>query len=473
MPLGKSEGVVKDKDVPSGAEHRCAGKTGGETLNCASANAQNQLTTCFTYDAAGNLIQNGTITYTYDAENRLIAASGDSYIYDGDGQRVEKCTEGTNSQGQPQPGTCATNATGTLYWRGLGSDPRTETNLAGTVENNYVFFNGQRVARVDSAGAVHYYFSDHLGSHGVVENATATACEQDIDYYPYGGVENDYCPNVAQNYKFTGKERDGESVLDYFDARHYASGLGRFMQPDPMGGFRGDPQGLNRYAYVRNSPLRLTDPSGMNFGLPCNGESGSCHNGLQGSWIWDTDQGTFVFVPVSVGNQNGQLQDVSANNTGVYTASFNGTNVSLTNSAATPFSAAGTTANGVWLQGTAPVSGVASDGNLGNGFSFTFYDHGKHQNFNFSWTYNGTPADAAQVLLNANFEKWNWGLHIGSDEYRLPEQPTGARNGVHFLLDREKSNPDNAVPQTHGRGHSGEYNAPGARHFFCDVVGLC
>jgi RHS repeat-associated protein len=100
------------------------------------------------------------------------------------------------------------------------------------VQNTYIFFNGQRVARDDSAGAVHYYFSDHLGSHGVVVNATGTTLEQDIDYYPYGGEEHDYSPNVAQNYKFTGKERDAESGLDNFGARYDASSLGRFMTPD-------------------------------------------------------------------------------------------------------------------------------------------------------------------------------------------------------------------------------------------------
>jgi RHS repeat-associated protein len=121
------------------------------------------------------------------------------------------------------------------------------------------------VARRDSAGAIHYYFSDHLGTHGVVENATGTVCEQDMDYYPYGGVENDYCSStsVPQNYKFTGKERDGESGLDYFSRRYNASSIGRFMSPDPVGGSLRDPQTLNRYSYVRNSPLQATDPTGL------------------------------------------------------------------------------------------------------------------------------------------------------------------------------------------------------------------
>jgi RHS repeat-associated protein len=211
---------------------------------------------------AGNMTNNGS--YVYDAENRLIATSGYSYVYDGDGQRVEKCTEGTT------PGTCATGATGTLYWRGAGSDPLTETDLSGNVQNTYIFFGGERVARRDSAGAIHYYFSDHLGSHGLIENATGTACEQDVDYYPYGAEQYDYCTTqVAQNYKFIGKERDVESGLDNFGARYNASGLGRFMTPDwaakpvtvPYANF-GDPQTLNLYVYVENAPLSRIDAVG-------------------------------------------------------------------------------------------------------------------------------------------------------------------------------------------------------------------
>jgi RHS repeat-associated protein len=34
-------------------------------------------------------------------------------------------------------------------------------------------------------------------------------------------------------YKFTGKERDTESGLDYFGARFNASTMGRFKSPDP------------------------------------------------------------------------------------------------------------------------------------------------------------------------------------------------------------------------------------------------
>ncbi len=152
----------------------------------------------------------------------------------------------------------------------------------------------------------------------------AGQCEQDIDYYPYGGVEHDYCPNVAQNYKFTGKERDSESGLDNFEAKFDAANLGRFMSPDPMGGHSADPQSLNRYTYVRNNPLKLTDPSGMNFTLPCKGESAKCHNGHQGSYQWNSDQGTFTFTNISIGNQNGREPGTDGTFTGFFQAEATG-----------------------------------------------------------------------------------------------------------------------------------------------------
>jgi RHS repeat-associated protein len=90
--------------------------------------------------------------------------------------------------------------------------------------------------------------------------------------------------SVASNLgsQSTGKERDAETGLDYFLARYYSGAQGRFLSPDEWKGgivdpFTGqdiesntalpyadvtDPQTLNKYAYVRNNPLRYTDPDG-------------------------------------------------------------------------------------------------------------------------------------------------------------------------------------------------------------------
>lgn len=86
----------------------------------------------------------------------------------------------------------------------------------------------------------------------------------EAEFTPYG-EEHSTLNSCAQNYKFTGYERDSETGLDYAFARFYNSRIGRFMSADPLSGEIGNPQSLNRYAYVLNNSTNLTDP----FGLKC------------------------------------------------------------------------------------------------------------------------------------------------------------------------------------------------------------
>ena len=62
---------------------------------------------------------------------------------------------------------------------------------------------------------------------------------------------------------FTGKERDGESGLDYFGARYFSGAQGRFTSADSTAYSKmSNPQSWNLYAYAFNSPLKFTDPTG-------------------------------------------------------------------------------------------------------------------------------------------------------------------------------------------------------------------
>ena len=131
-----------------------------------------------------------------------------------------------------------------------------------------------------------YLFVDHLGSTRLLMNATGTEMKT-CDYLRFGKeistVRGLYPqPGGPNDIKFTSKERDAETGLDYFLARYYSSAQGRFTSPDEFKGgivdaFTGrdienntalpyaditDPQTLNKYAYVRNNPLRYTDPDG-------------------------------------------------------------------------------------------------------------------------------------------------------------------------------------------------------------------
>ena len=74
---------------------------------------------------------------------------------------------------------------------------------------------------------------------------------------------------LAASKCFTGKERDAESGLDYFGARYYSNGLGRFIsadwsaKPDPVPYADIDnPQTLNLYSYVGNNPILHADSDG-------------------------------------------------------------------------------------------------------------------------------------------------------------------------------------------------------------------
>ncbi len=167
---------------------------------------------------------------------------------------------------------------GTNYWPDLGGTTLLEDSNSGADLREYIYFNGQRVARRDvQTNTVHYMFANHLGSTSLVTNANGnmSACngttsgQFESDYYPYGG-EIPVCNSLSdQNYKFIGKERDVETGLDNFGARYDSSALGRFMTPDwaakpttvPYAKF-GDPQTLNLYAYVENSPINQADADG-------------------------------------------------------------------------------------------------------------------------------------------------------------------------------------------------------------------
>jgi RHS repeat-associated protein len=250
---GKSEywGNSYGYDAWGNLLNKSVTKCSAENLSVAAL-ANNQLTG-YSYDAAGNMTNDPTdgVTLSYDQENRITGAAGYTYTYDADGNRVKK-SNGT---------------TGTLYWY-MTPGIVAESDLSGTLKAEYVFFAGERVARKDFPGnAVSYYFSDHLKTASVITDASGNI-KSESDFYPWGG-ELQFVNNDSNRYKFTSKERDSETGLDYFGARYYSNGLGRFITPDwaakatavPYAEFA-DPQSLNLYSYVRNVPTTRLDPDG-------------------------------------------------------------------------------------------------------------------------------------------------------------------------------------------------------------------
>jgi RHS repeat-associated protein len=78
-------------------------------------------------------------------------------------------------------------------------------------------------------------------------------------YDPWGEIVSG---GTANKFLYTGQEHDGETGLHYYNARYYNPDIRRFTQPDDIIQNIYDPQMLNRYSYVRNNPIKYTDPSG-------------------------------------------------------------------------------------------------------------------------------------------------------------------------------------------------------------------
>src|SRR6185437_11317227 len=145
-----------------------------------------------------------------------------------------------------------------IYTRGTGVTYHDNSNMV-----SYGYEISHSAPFTDPNFTTTYYSGDQLGSARMMTSENGYPVWSG-DFLPFGQEWN--AQATVNHYKFTGQERDAETGLDYFNARHYTSQFGRFLQPDPAGMAAVDPsnpQSWNQYAYVGGNPLNFTDPSGM------------------------------------------------------------------------------------------------------------------------------------------------------------------------------------------------------------------
>lgn len=251
--------------------------------------------------AVSRLMDGSTVykSYCYDAVGNMVSSS--------DGRSIS-----WNAAGYPTRMAKGTNYVDIVYGPDRGRLKRTDKAGADITVTTYVGGAYEYIKKPDGAieeklyiagiglltvkngdfdapGTTYrYYFKDHLGSVVGVINSAFNANGLEIDRMAYDpwGKRRKYMDNtmalvtmtdaellglMSRTSKlkttrgFTGHEMLDTVGLVHMNGRVYDPDIGRFVSADPVVQDATDVQAFNRYAYVRNNPVSLTDPSGFSW----------------------------------------------------------------------------------------------------------------------------------------------------------------------------------------------------------------
>jgi len=198
-----------------------------------------------TYDANGNLLNDGFHTYTWDADGNAVTVDSIGLTYDALDRMVEQNSGGSYTQFVygPDGGKLALMNGQTLS--------RARVPLPG----------GGRAVYTSGPTLLRYWRPDWQGSVRLATNPDRTIYA-DGAFAPYG----EQYASSGMIGDFTGQVSDTVWDMYNFPFREYQYIQGRWISPDPAGLGAVDPanpQTWNRYAYVTNNPLALIDPLGL------------------------------------------------------------------------------------------------------------------------------------------------------------------------------------------------------------------
>jgi RHS repeat-associated protein len=248
----------------------------------------NQTDEAYQYDANGNRNSGGYVT---GVNNQLLSDGIYNYTYDGEGNRTQRVEISTGKRTSylwdyrnrlttvllSDPNGLVTKTIDYIY---DGNNQRIGKRIDGAVTERYVIDRNQIALVFDGAGnQTHRYLygtqidqvladetatgmvwalSDNQGTvKDLVDNSGVVV--NHVTYDSFGQVVAQSNANVEFRYGYTGRDKDGETGLDYYRARYYDAGNGRFISEDPIGFEAGD---SNLTRYVGNNAVNGTDPSG-------------------------------------------------------------------------------------------------------------------------------------------------------------------------------------------------------------------
>jgi RHS repeat-associated protein len=131
---------------------------------------------------------------------------------------------------------------------------------------------GNPAIGANQPSSLRYMHHDHLGSVAVVTNETGAVLER-LAFDPWGKRRNingladttDSLVGLTTDRGYTEHEHLDEMGVIHMNGRIYDPLIGRMMSADPFIQAPAALQSYNRYSYVMNNPLNLTDPSGYSW----------------------------------------------------------------------------------------------------------------------------------------------------------------------------------------------------------------
>ena len=267
--------IISTYNLPTNS-HKLTSTTGGTNQRA------------FTYDALENLTNDGKYTNTYLNNGRLRTVVWTV------GTTTNTITYDLNALGQRVSKTAPSSVGGTRRFMYDEAGRLTgEYDSAGKLVQETIWLGDTPIATLrPKSGStttpiaidIFYIHADHLG--------TPRAITRPTDNKVVWGWENteafgNNVPNenpsalgtFTYNLRLPGQQWDKETNTNYNYFRDYDPSTGRYIESDPIG-LKG---GINTYAYVKGSPLRWTDPRGLEICEPC-----TCKGGT-----WDQELGDF------------------------------------------------------------------------------------------------------------------------------------------------------------------------------------
>jgi RHS repeat-associated protein len=224
------------------------------THQVSSANGKSYL-----YDKNGNLSTTSDGLFASWASFNMPASLGALlFDYDGDFTRVKEAT----------PGTVTYYSTPGFFEQVETTGQTTLRNYIQSPEGPVAVVNVVRSSSGTQTTSLTYWVKDHLGS-VVAEISGADGSFKRLGFDAWGNRRDvgsgTNGSTFASHRGFTGHEMLDDFGLIHMNGRIYNPTIGKFLSPDPVVQEAFNVQNYNRYVYVLNNPLSLTDPTGFSW----------------------------------------------------------------------------------------------------------------------------------------------------------------------------------------------------------------